>query len=79
MLVKEFLAVANDISDIYIGTDKYEYTYHGLLCNHWELKKCIGSIRTEKISEEEKNNVLNKEIKSISSGHKAPYFIVHTK
>lgn len=38
MLVKEFLAVANDISDIYIGTDKYEYAYHGLLCNHLELK-----------------------------------------
>ena len=79
MLVKEFLAVANNISDIYIGTDKYEYAYHGLLCNRWELKKYIGSIRTKKISEEEKNNVLNKEIESISSGHKAPYFVIYTK
>lgn len=79
MLVKDFLSVATDSSDIYVGKDKYEYTFHGLFCNRWELKKYTGSIRTVKISEEEANSVLNKEIKSISSGHKAPYFVVHTK
>ena len=33
MFVKEFLAVANDISDIYIGTDKYEYAYYAIIGN----------------------------------------------
>lgn len=79
MLVKDFLAVATNSSDIHIGEDIYEYTFHGLFSNRWELRKYTGSIRTAKISEEEKNIILNKEIKSISSGHKASYFIIYTK
>ena len=79
MLVKDFLAVSNDSSDIQTEEGTYEYTFHGLLCNRWELRKYIGSIRTTKISEEEKNNVLNKEIASISSTNRASWFYVYIK
>lgn len=79
MLVKDFLLVANDSSYIHVEKDEYEYTFHGFFNKQWELKKCVGSIKATKISEEEKDNVLNKEIKSISSGHKTPYFDIYTK
>ena len=70
MKVKEVLEITDSLVWIYTPKAEYSYFVRGLfggITDNYELRRVIGLFREAKISDEEKEEVLNQEIRRISS------------